>query len=291
MKSFKWSSIYWATAMMLLLSCLSGAKEAQAQKLKADEIIAKHLEAMGGSETLHSVSTRIASGTVVATFKTPTTAQLGGRVVLASEGPKNVVAMVFENTASNYPHEKIGYDGRDVSGSYVRPGQRSTLGDFLLGHRGIVKQGIFGGALSQGWLLLDPQRKIKLEAGGTKKIGERQAYVLKCYPSGSDLKVTMYFDAETFQHVRTEYERSVSAQMGSNPETSATQGAETHYKLIEDFSDFKKEGGLILPHAYLIQLEILGRQGSFKANWDMALSTFQFNQRIDPSTFDVDDSK
>src|ERR1051325_10137496 len=79
MKSFKWSTIYPVAAMMLLLSCLSGASEAQAQKLKADEIIAKHLEAMGGSETLHSVTTRVASGTVVATFKTPTTAQIGGR--------------------------------------------------------------------------------------------------------------------------------------------------------------------------------------------------------------------
>jgi hypothetical protein len=291
MKTFTWAAFYRIAVMTLLLSCLLSASEAQAQKLKSEEIIVKHLEAIGGNETLHSVSTRITSGTVVATFKTPTTAELGGRVVLASEGPKNVTAMVFENSTSNYPHEKIGYDGRDVSGSYVRPGIRSSLGDFLLGHKNIIKQGFWGGALSQAWLLLDPDRKIKMEAAGTKKIGERSAYVLKCYPSGSDLKVTMYFDAETFQHLRTEYERSISAQMGSTPETSATQGAETHYKLSEDFADFKKEGGLTLPHSYKISLEIVGRQGSFKASWDMALSSFQFNQRIDPSTFDVDDSK
>jgi hypothetical protein len=291
MKTVTRATFYRMALMILLLSCLSSASEAQAQKLKAEEIVAKHLEAMGGSETLHSVTTRIASGTVVATFKTPTTAELGGKVVLASEGPKNVMAMMFENSTSNYPHEKIGYDGRDVSGSYVRPGIRSSLGDFLLGHKNIVKQGFWGGALSQAWILLDSDRKIKVEAGGTKKIGERQAYQLKCYPSGSDLKVTMYFDAETFQHLRTEYERSISAQMGSTPETSATQGSETHYKLTEDFSDFKKDGGLTLPHGYKISLEIVGRQGSFKASWDMALSTFQFNQRIDPATFAVDDSK
>src|ERR1041384_6195627 len=124
MRTFTWTKFYRISAMMLLLTCLSSASEAQVQKLKAEEIIAKHLEAMGGSETLHSVTTRVASGTVVATFKAPTTAQIGGRAVLASEGPKTVVAMMFENTASNYPHEKIGYDGRDVSGSYVRPGQR-----------------------------------------------------------------------------------------------------------------------------------------------------------------------
>ena len=287
MKTFTWSTML---VIILVVTSLSATTEAQAQKLKAEEIIAKHLDAMGGAETLRSVSTRFTSGTVVATFKTPTTAQLGGKVVLASDGPKNVVAMMFEHAESNYPHEKIGYDGRDVSGSYVRPGIRSSLGDFLLGHRAIVKLGIWGGSLSQSWLLLDPDRKIKIEAGGTKKIDDRQTYQLKCYPGGSDLKITMYFDAETFQHVRTEYERSIAGQMGSTPETSATQGAETHYKLTEDFSDFKKDGGLTLPHAYKISLEILGRQGSFKANWDMTLGPFQFNQRIDPATFDVDDS-
>ena len=289
MRPLTLSTMYRIAVALLLLCPLCGTKQTQAQKLKAEEIVAKHLEALGGAETLHSVTTRIESGTVVATFKTPTTAELGGRAVLASDGQKNVLAMIFENSTSNYPHEKVGYDGRDVSGSYVRPGIRSTLGDFLLTHKNIVKQGIFGGSLSQAWTLLDPDRKIKIEAGGSKKIGDRQAYVLKCYPSGSDLKVTMYFDAESFQHVRTEYERSVVAQMGSNPETSASQ-SETRYKLTEDFSDFKKEGGLTLPHGYKIQLEILGRNGSFRAFWELTLSQFQFNQKIDPTTFDVDDT-
>jgi hypothetical protein len=112
-------------------------------------------------------------------------------------------------------------------------------------------------------------------------------YQLKCYPSGSDLKITLSFDAETFHHVRTEYERSVIAQMGGTPETSANQ-SETRYKLVEDFSDFKKEGGLTLPHAYKIQLEITtGSRGAVKAQWEMTLSQFQFNQRIEPGSFDV----
>src|ERR1044072_1324147 len=67
MKSFKWSTMYRVAAMMLLLSGLSGAREAYAQKLKADEIIAKNLEAIGGMETLQSVSTRVSTGTVVVT--------------------------------------------------------------------------------------------------------------------------------------------------------------------------------------------------------------------------------
>ena len=271
----------------VLLVLLCSLQIARAQKLKAEEIIAKHIEAIGGTETVQSVTSRISSGDAVVTFTEPGTGRLGGRAVLASEGPRNVVAMVFDN-ATNYPHEKVGFDGRDVSGSYVRPGQRSTLGDFLLTHKAIIKQGIFGGALSQSWALLDPARnKVKGESSGTKKINNRLVHQLKLYPSGSDLKISVYFDAETFQHIRTEYERAVVAQMGATPEASANQ-SETRYKMTEDFSDFKQEGGLTLPHAYKIHLEILGRSGSFKADWEMALSDFQFNQRIDPTSFDVD---
>lgn len=287
MKSFNRSMVYRTAAMILLLvSCLSSAR-AQAQKLKADEIIARHLEAMGGTETLQSVSSRISRGTAMVTFREPGTGQLGGNVVLASEGPKHMMAMAFNN-ATNYPHERIAFDGKDVSGGYVHPGSRSSLGDFLLTNQSILKQGIFGGELSQSWLLLNPNRKVKIETGGMKKIGDRQAYVLKCYPSGSDLKISMYFDAETFHHVRTEYERSVIAQMGFTPETSANQ-SETRYKLVEEFSDFKKEGGLTLPHAYRINLEITtGRAGAVKAQWDLSLSEFKFNQHLEPGSFDVD---
>jgi hypothetical protein len=257
--------------------------------MKAEEIVAKHLEAMGGAETLQSVTSRIVNGTVVVTFMEPGTGQLGGRVVLASESPRNVVAMVFDNASTNYPHEKIGFDGREVSGSYARPGIRSTLGDFLLAHKGIIKQGLLAGALSQAWPLLDvTKNKVKIEAGGTKKIGDRLTQQLKLQPSGADIRVTLFFDAETFQHVRTEYHRLIVAQMGSTPETSASQ-SETRYKLVEDFGDFRKEGGLMLPHSYKIYLEVLGRTGSFKADWTMTLTDFQFNQRIDPTAFDVDD--
>ena len=288
MKPFIGATIGRVVLMIFVLLCiLSGARDASAQKLKAEEIIARHLESLGGVETLQSVTTRVANGTAVATFKSPTTGQLGGPALMASDGPKNLIHMLFSNT--NYESEKIVFDGSEVKGSYVRPGQRTVLADFLLANRGLVKQGIFGGALSQAWPLLDMGKtKLKVEAGGTKKIDDRVVYQLKCYPAGSDVQVTFFFDGETFRHVRTEYSRTAVGQMGSTPETSASQ-IESRYKMIEEFSDFKKEGGLMLPHSYRIQLEITspGARSNFKGEWLVTLAQFQFNQAINPASFDV----
>jgi hypothetical protein len=262
-----------------------------AQKLSAEEIIAKHLEAIGPAETRNSVTSRIFSGTVVVTFREPSTGQLGGRVVLASVDTKNMLAMVFDNS-TNYPHEKVGYDGSEVSSSYLRPGARSTLGDFLITHKTVIKNGLIGGELSQAWPLIDlAGRKAKVETAGTKKIGDRQTYQLKFSPSGgSDLRISLFFDAETFHHVRTEYNRTVASQIGATPELSSRQ-SETRYKMVEDFSDFRKAGGLTLPHNYRILLELTSQRGQFKAEWEMTFLQFEYNQKIDVTTFDVDDLK
>jgi hypothetical protein len=267
---------------------ISQPSQGQTQKLKIDELVSKHLEAIGAVETRESNKTRIISGTVVVTFRVPGTGQVGGRVVLASEGAKNLLGMVFDNSV-NSSQEQLAFDGNDVSGSYIRPGARSTLGDFVLTHKAILRQGLIGGVLSQAWPLFDlAGRKAKLEMSGTKKIGDREAYQVKYYPSGgSDLRISLFFDTETFQHVRTEYNRTVAAQIGATPETSSRQ-SETRYKMVEDFSDFRKEGGLTLPHKSTIELEVSSQRGSFKAQWDMTLSQFDFNQKIDPATFKIE---
>jgi len=58
--------------------------------------------------------------------------------------------------------------------------------------------------------------------------------------------------------------------------------------MVEDFSDFRKEAGLVLPHKYKISLEeTTGQNGTLKADWELNLSQFAFNQRLDPNSFDV----
>jgi hypothetical protein len=118
----------------------------------------------------------------------------------------------------------------------------------------------------------------------------------------------LYFDAETFQHVRTEYRQVVAAQMGasspsmgSKPTASDRSGGgstgidapkeqlrDLHYNLDEVFSDFKQEGKLTLPHSYKIKLRLEKRTGpTYEADWEIVLSKFAFNQPLEAGWFDV----
>ena len=258
-----------------------------AQKMQAEEVVAKHLESVGPANSRAAIKNRVVVGTVVITFREPA-GQLSGAAVLSSQGEKSLIGMSFDN--SSYPHEKVGFDGKDVSVSFVRPGRRSTFGEFLVQHKSIIKHGLVGGTLSDAWpLFRSTEGKAKVEYSGLKKVGDRPAHALKYLPrGGSDMNITLFFDAETFRHVRTEYTRTLAAQMGATPGASSGQ-RESRYKLVEDFSDFRPESGLTLPHGYKITLEITLPAGSYKLDLEMDFKEFGFNQDIDPKVFDVDD--
>jgi hypothetical protein len=299
-------------SLFLLVASLSaGSWKAQAgdkEKLTAEEVLARHLKSIAAPEDLAAIKTRVIAGTSVFNLRSPGTGQNSGAAVLFSEAHKSVIAMSFPN-AADYPAEKFGYDGDKLVVSYIRPGARSTLGDFIFQRGGIYKEGLVGGTLSTAWALLNlDTSKVKLEYGGLKKVDGKEAHVLRYVPKkGSDLKIAMFFDAETFQHVRTEYKQLVSAQMGASAPSMGTkptlgggggaatgvdapkdQQRELHYDLEETFSDFKQEGKLTLPHTYKIKLRLEKRQGpTYQAEWEIVLTKFSFNQPLEAGWFDV----
>jgi hypothetical protein len=71
-------------------------------KLKPEEIVARHLEAVGAAESRQSIKTRIIEGTVALAFLAPRAAQGLGRAVLATDGEQNIFGMIFVNSP-NYP--------------------------------------------------------------------------------------------------------------------------------------------------------------------------------------------
>jgi hypothetical protein len=289
-------TVFFSCAFLLLSSTSISALPDD--KMSPKDLIAKHLEAIGTSQARSAITSRVAMGTTKVTFRSGGVTYGEGRVVLASDGVKNLVGMVFNS--SEYPHEKVGFDGKEVSIGYIKPGIRSSLGRFVEGNKQIFSQGLFAGALSSSWPLLDPEvRQAKLEFGGTKKVEGKEAYVLRYYPQkGSDVKMTLFFDKENFRHIRSEYYQTIAQRQGGASggligSTGDSRGAgsagqlESRYTLTEDFSDFKTESGLTLPHSYKIQLWIENAQGSVRNIWEVTLSQFGFNQKFDEGAFDV----
>lgn len=276
-----------ALATLLLATMPSAALTAD--KMKAEEVIAKHLESLGSGAARKTEQSRVVVGTVRATFKARSTSgAIDGRAVLASINRKALIGLGFD--APNYPGEKFGFDGKKFTVGYLTPGVRSPLGNFLLTNSGIFKEGLMGGTLSSAWPLLNlSERGAKVEYVGTDKIDGKSVHKISYSPSkGSDVNITLFFDATTFQHVRTQYDRVIGSRLASGGIDNQARQTETRYKMTEDFSDYKKEGDLTLPHSYTLQLEITKTNGSSLDKWEMKLEQFSFNQAIDEAGFNVE---
>lgn len=278
---------------VILITCYGTAAASSPAKMTPEEVVAKHLASIGSADALAAAKTRIAIGKAKAITRSNTVREISGVSQFASDGDKVLLAMIFDLT--DYPYEKVGYDGSKLTIALLPgSGARSALGDFLKSQDAIIKQGLIGGALSSAWPLLDlATRKPKLSYSGTSKINGREAHKLTYSPAkgAGNLEISLFFDAETFQHVRSEYRYSISAAMGNRPRGEVTSptgdtGSQsvTRYKLAEEFSDFKAEGSLTLPHTYKLQLTVEAQRTSI-LEWVSNFSQFAFNQPIDVNAF------
>jgi len=68
---------------------------------------------------------------------------------------------------------------------------------------------------------------------------------------------------------------------------ATNHGRERRYKLVEEFSLFRVESGLNLPHIYRIEFAADTQSGTFLAEWTATLTQFAFNQPIDPAAFNT----
>ncbi|HEX8921228.1 MAG TPA: hypothetical protein VF766_07100 [Pyrinomonadaceae bacterium] len=276
--------------ILTLTSAATVAASLPQDKLKAEDVLAKHLASIGPADALADVKSLIAVGDVKAVTRTNAVKELMGVSQLGSEGDKVLLALLFNSTT--YPFEKAGFNGQNLTAAILPDGKRSILGTFLIDHDAPFKQGLIGGVLSTAWPLLNTGAELpKLSYSGTDKINNRKMHKLKFDPrKSSGLQISLFFDAETFQHVRTEYQYSKSARMGNTPEESISQ-LESRYKVVEEFSDFKPEGKLTLPHTYKLRYTIEEQNNTQMLEWTMNFSRFAFNESIDAAAFNVSSGK
>jgi hypothetical protein len=285
-KARTFAQLFIACALASALAAVSPGTPGP-DKMKPEEVVAKHLEAIGTAEARAKAKSHVIIGQAVATFRIGGSGKAEGGSVLASQGTRNLVAIVYGN--QEYPYEKVGYDGKMVTVGELKPGVYSTLGKFFRQYEFPLTEGLLGGALSAAWPLLnlDDRDDAKLKYAGDKKVEGRQMHVLEYSSKNSGgLKTTLFFDAENFRHVRTEYERRQIQQMPNQPSVTQQQG-DAITKLTEEFSDFKEEAGLTLPHTYKIQLSIESLKRRTLQDWVFTLSQFNFTRQIEDAEFDV----
>ena len=258
-----------------------------AQKIKAEELVARHLDSIGTAEARAAVKSQIAVGDAVVTFVSQKNQNAQGRIVMASAGIKNFFGLSLN--ASDYPGERFSFDGSKSKVAGVVNGQRSYFGTFVDSNEVLLRDSLLGGTLASSWALNDLAiKKVKVSLDGTKKIEGKEYFVLSYSPKGgSDVDITLYFEKDTFRHARTEYKRTISAAIGVRPEQSSGYD-ETRLKVTEVYGDFRTEKGLTLPHTYKLTYSEIGQRGTREVEWAYTLTEFAFNQPMDEKTFDAD---
>jgi hypothetical protein len=283
-------------SLLLALLCFLTvqAYSQKTDKISVDDLVAKHLASIGDKDALAAATTRVMTGKGNLTQKVgagTTGFSLDGAAQFGSSGRSVVYVIAFSNT--QYPYEKLAFDGSSTSFGLPN-GKTTLLGIYVKAQNSILKDGLLGGTLSSAWPLLDVKggQKIKLEMAGMETIDGKQCYKVK-YSSGrtGDLKVAMYFDADTFRHVRTDYLYTREPSIGTSPTDTQSTSRVERYHLVEDFSDFKIAGKLTLPMTHKITLTSEGQiqtgTGTTIREWTINFDNVYYDQKLGPEAFKV----
>jgi hypothetical protein len=307
------SRIYCFAFMAVL--CLSSSADRKGSALAKDElnpeqVVAAHLKSIGSPEALAALKTLAFVGGTSVDFIQGMYGRMNGTSMLVSDGEKLGIVLKYDDV--NYRGEYLAFDGKDVSVGYIDPLQRSPLADFIFRNNGIMKEGLLGGVLSRGWPLLNlKEKQVDLKYRETT-IDGRPLHEIEYRPKNSlrDVKIKLYFDLETYRHVRTEYRIRIRDDMSASPGGGATrtgrfqapdqnnsglnstgfealQGGlpDSIYVLVEKFDDFKKVGAMTLPHSYTIDYSVEGQGHTFLGKWTLTAKQWVFNRTYDERIF------
>lgn len=279
--------------LLLSLSVFVGCVYGQGQKLQPEEIITKHLESIGKRDLIVNSKRIMAIGSSEFLIRIPSKRAVG-QAVLASDGKDMAFFSTFDMI--DYPMERIGIFGNKVNIPVVKLGNRSPLGAFLRSYDKTLDTRIFGGSIFSTWLFLGQDNSGKLETEGKKKIGDRDAWIVRYTPKGGltgGSFIKLYFDAENFHHMRTVYRQKEpeagfanTTAKGTNPTGGwSSDMANNGSTLVEDFEDVRADVGLMLPHKYSITLTLDGAAGTAEYRWNFVIKEYRLIKDFPPEFF------
>ena len=181
------------TASTIVLAMLVVLPSASAYAQTADEVIEKHLAALGGREALAKITSRTMAGTIALT--TPA-GEVTGTIQVFGKVP-NKSRTLIKVDLSQFGIGELVVDQRfDGTVGYVL--------DTMNGNRDITGNQL-DNMRNSGFptpFLTYKERGNKAEVLGTEKLGDRDVFVVQLTPqTGSASK--QYFDAETYMVIKT----------------------------------------------------------------------------------------
>jgi outer membrane lipoprotein-sorting protein len=236
----------WAMGM-LLLSSIAGAQT-------ADEVIEKHLAALGGREALGKITSRTMTGTIALSTpagevsgsiqvfgKTPNKARSLIKVDLSQFGVGElVVDQRFDGTVGYVLDSMNG--NRDISGNQLDNMRNNGFPSALLNYK---------------------DTGAKAELVGKEKVGDRDAFVIELTPkAGSPSK--QFFDAETYMLVKTLTTINVP-QIGRDVEQ------------VGEFADYRAMDGVKVPFTIKSTNPVQA--------FTITVSSVEHNKAIDDASF------
>lgn len=245
------------------------ALAAAGEKMKPEEVVGRHLDALGAVES--RAAARGAEGACAMTAPSGggVAGALLGRFLFESEASRYRLEMRFPS--EGYPQETFALEAGKPDVGFVLPGKRSALGTFLSTNEVILREGLLGGVLNGAWPLLDlAARGAKVGYDGLKNLEGRELHRLRyrARKGQNELDVFLYFEPDTFRHVASAYKASQAQRMGRTIESSSRQ-PDVYVQVDETFSDFKPAGGLTLPASWTIRYE---KQGQVTQHWKYELA-------------------
>ncbi|HKP85355.1 MAG TPA: hypothetical protein VJZ26_04615 [Blastocatellia bacterium] len=244
------------------------------QPLTGAEIISKHLAAVGGKEALARIKSRVAIGSV------KKESEPDAQMAIMSEAPNRVSAMyVFKDFTW-----QLTYDGKNV---IFRPTITKEGALVERKYREMLTTGALFNSISLYNILTTGESDdLKFEARGAKKVRNRSAYVVEV-KRGKAQPLRLYFDAETFMWVRTDYGSvSFAKNMGKFTNDVVQHGEDqTDVDFSFETSDFKEVDGVKLPFKFEQTVAFpLIRQKS-AGSITGTIKEYRHNVPIDPKMF------
>jgi hypothetical protein len=278
--------------LAIVVASLIGSSVPASDKPKPEELVSRHLDSLGTADAREALKSLNVEGSLLTKFLRGGSGLAGGPFAMVSTGHKILMEAKFDTP--NYPGESYAYDGDKKTLGFIVPGQRSQLEDFLNNNPEVLADGLIGGVLSTAWPLYDWQaRKARIDVDGMKKVDGKELLRVTYHPrhGTGDLKIYLFFEPDTFRHVKTIYSEQSQEQMGASSNRSSLGGiggGGTNLSLEENFGGFAPVNHLMLPTQWSLQYNQEGvGNGSSLVEFDMNIAKIQANPNISGVTFRI----